>query len=206
MRQSRITLIVAIAVALAAVALSPMVFAADSQAQSKFTLVVNDTQGTVVPPTFFDNLQANTQAVEDAPVSRNGQIVGLAETVYTVTRVHNDDIAVMIECSIELPEGNILFNGTAHLGDVESGAAVPVVGGTGRYAGASGTVVMSVTSDGNTTLDFDFATAGVSSSSVGMPKTGSANDLTGVWLVLISVGVLQATGWSLRTWANKRVS
>src|SRR6266571_3849598 len=156
MRQIRITLIVTIAAALAAVALSQMVFAADTQGQSKFTLVVNDPNGIVVPPDFFNNLQPNAQGTEDSPLLRDGQTVGLAETVYTVTRVHGDDVDVMIECTIELPEGNILFNGTGHLADVQSGLTVPVIGGTGRYAGASGTVVMNVTADGNTNLNFDF--------------------------------------------------
>src|SRR5205823_11632671 len=120
----------------------------------------------------------------------DGQAVGLAETVYTVTRVHGDDIDVMIECSVELPEGNILFNGTGHLADIGSGITVPVVGGTGRYMAAAGTVTMHATSDGNTRLDFDITSSGGSSSSVGMPRTGVSDALTIVWLALISAGVL----------------
>ena len=159
MRQFRIVFGVTLAVALAAVALSNMVFAVSvAQSSGKFTLVVDDPNGVVIPSNFFDNFQPNAQGSEDAPVLRDGKAVGLAETVYTVTRMHGDDLVAMIECSIKLPEGNILFNGTAHLADVATGAAVPVVGGTGRYAGASGVVVMSVTSDGTTKLDFDITT------------------------------------------------
>ena len=200
MRPIRIILVVTIAVALAVVAaaLSHTVFASSIQEQSRFTLVVDDPKGAVVPANFFDNIQPNAQGSEDAPVLRDGKAAGLAETVYTVTRVNGDDLAMMVECSVELPEGNILFNGTAFLSDLATGAAVPVVGGTGRYAGMSGTVVMSAASDGTTTLEFDISPAEGSSSSVGMPRTGSPDDLSGLWLALIVVGALLASGRSIR--------
>jgi hypothetical protein len=44
-----------------------------------------------------------------------------------VTRA-GDDPVVIIECSVELPSGNVLFNGSMHLGGLADGAPVPVVG------------------------------------------------------------------------------
>jgi hypothetical protein len=69
----------------------------------------------------------------------------------TITRVADDDVAAMIECSVELPEGNLLFNGSAHFADLGTGAVLPVAGGTGRYAGASGVVTMVAAADGSST-------------------------------------------------------
>lgn len=46
---------------------------------------------------------------------------------------------------------------TAHFADLGTGAAIPVVGGTGAYSGASGTVVL-VGGETATTATFDFTT------------------------------------------------
>jgi hypothetical protein len=67
----------------------------------------------------------------------------------------------MLECSVELPEGNIFFNGSVHGADVMNGtgAVVPVVGGTGRYAGAEGTVSAVEGRDGaSKVMTFDIST------------------------------------------------
>lgn len=149
--------------ALAAAAVPAIVFASARQAPPAaghhvFTVVAQDSQATVTPPDFMDRLSQNLQAAEDEPVYRDGRKVGLAETVITVTRAEGDDFAAIITCSIELPEGSILFDGSAHLASLGSGAALPVVGGTGAYAGARGVVTMIAAEDGTqTTLNFDFS-------------------------------------------------
>jgi hypothetical protein len=125
-----------------------------------FTVVVRDADAAVAPADFFTAApQPNAQATEDAPVYDGNEKIGLAETVYTITRVAGDDVDVMVECSVELPDGNLLFNGTTHLADVTSGTAFPVVGGTGAYARARGVVTATGAADGSTTtLDFDIST------------------------------------------------
>lgn len=126
----------------------------------KFTVVSHDAQGTVTPGDFFATPPVqNAQASVDAPVSRNGATVGLAETIITITRVSGDDVAAMIECSVELPGGIVFFNGSAHFADLGTGATLPVTGGTGQYAGASGVVTLVAAADGSTTdLRFNFST------------------------------------------------
>jgi hypothetical protein len=129
--------------------------------RQKFTLVVRDAEGVFAPADFFTSpFQLNEQATEDAPVARNGTVVGRSETIYTVTRVAGEDVGIVIECSIELPEGNLFFNGSGRLADAVSGIALPVVGGTGAYAGARGTVLAVSAGDGppSTTLKFDITT------------------------------------------------
>lgn len=152
-------LISAVALAvLGATTLASGASSATNPHQKVFTLVIEESEATLTPADFFSNLAQNTQASEDAPIYRDGSKVGLAETVITVTRAEGDDVAAMIECSIELPEGNLLFNGSVHLADLAAGADVPVVGGTGSYAGASGTVEM-LDAEGSTfQLNFDFST------------------------------------------------
>ena len=129
---------------------------------NSFTVLVRDADATVTPADFFTSTPvSNAQATEDAPVYNEdgSEQIGLAETVYTITRVAGTDVDVMVECSVELPDGNILFNGTAHLADVTTGADIPVVGGTGAYARAAGVVTATGASDGSTTtLDFDIST------------------------------------------------
>lgn len=149
----------ALAVALAFTAGLPGSASAESHKHT-FTVVVQETEATLTPADFFATPpEQNAQASEDAPVYRNGRKVGLAETIITFTRVTDDDVAAMIECSVELPGGNLLFSGSVHLADLGAGAAVPVVRGTGKYTHASGVVTLVAAADGSSTdLRFDFAT------------------------------------------------
>jgi len=131
--------------------------AADPQRQS-FTVVVQDSEAAVSPADFLDHLTQGAQEAEDAPLYRDGKKIGLAETIVIVTRVAGDDVAGLIACSVELPEGNLLFHGSAHLAGLATGAALPVVGGTGTYRGARGTVTLIAAEDGtHTTLNFDIS-------------------------------------------------
>lgn len=68
-----------------------------------FTVVSHDAQGNRHARDFFATPPVqNAQASVDAPVSRIGTTVGL-EIVMTITRVSGEDVAAMIECSVELP-------------------------------------------------------------------------------------------------------
>lgn len=147
------------AVLVATAALTPGGAAAASSNHRRFSVVVRDAEAAVSPADFFSTppLQ-NAQGSSDGPVYRGSEKVGLAETVFTVTRVAHGDVVLMIECSVELAEGSLVFNGTAHLADVGRGASVPVVGGTGAYAGSRGTVTMVGSADGSSTaLHFDLS-------------------------------------------------
>lgn len=144
-------------VVLAAVALLPAVAGAANRHHHRFTVVAHNDEGTITPADFFDDLVQNSRASVDAPVYRNGEQVGGTETILTVTR-GGDDPTLIIECSVELPDGNVLFNGSFHLTDVADGAGVPVVGGTGRYTGARGIVLLTVTDPARPVLAFDFTT------------------------------------------------
>jgi len=144
-------------VAVAALAFLPGIAGASNPHSHQFTVVAHNAEGSITPTNFFETLQQNVQASVDAPVYRNGAKVGAAETVLTVTRAGNDP-TVMVECSVELPEGSVVFNGTAHLADIGNGIAIPVVGGTGRYTGAAGTVLMTATDATHVSLAFDVST------------------------------------------------
>jgi hypothetical protein len=123
----------------------------------RLTVVVQDAQGSVTPADFIAApYPQNTQAAEDAPVTQNGHRVGRSETVFTVTRADAQDPMVMIECSIELPHGIILFDGAFHPTDMFTGMVIPVVGGTGAYSSARGIAIAVAAHDGtHTTVTFD---------------------------------------------------
>ncbi len=114
-------------------------------------VIEHDSEGTITPVDFGQSLAPNQQATEDAPAYQDGVKVGLVETVITVVRVTDTDAVAMIECSVELPHGNIFFNGTMHLADLATGAHLPVLGGTGQYIGARGAVTVVGAADGSST-------------------------------------------------------
>lgn len=154
MRRSITGASLAIALALVAVAGANVISAQEDAKQ--FTVVVQDSEATIVPADLFENLAPNAQGIEDAPVYRDGDRVGAAATIVTFIRADDADVIGIIECSIELPEGNLFFNGSFHFADMAEGAVVPVVGGTGDYAGSAGTVTMTVGDEGRATvLEFD---------------------------------------------------
>lgn len=127
-----------------------------AQEGGRFSVVVQDSEATIVPAGLFAELAPNVQGIEDAPVYRDGERVGQAATIVTFVRTDQADVIGIIECSVELPEGDLFFNGSFHLADMAQGAVVPVVGGTGEYAGSVGTVTMKTGDDGRATiLEFD---------------------------------------------------
>lgn len=145
-----------IVIALLASVATVAVTSTASAAKRDLVVTINETEATLTPPDFFtSDFAPNTQASEDAPVYRDGEPVGSAQTLITITRVDGDDIAAIIECSIELPEGNLFFNGSAHFADIGTGVDLPVVGGTGEYERYAGAVTMVGSEDGSeTTLTF----------------------------------------------------
>src|SRR5206468_11103622 len=67
-----------------------------------FTVIVKDAEATVSPSDFFTaKPKLDAQGSEDAPVYQSGKKTGLAETVYTVTRMAGDDVMAMIECHVQ---------------------------------------------------------------------------------------------------------
>jgi hypothetical protein len=128
--------------------------ASTAKTQRHFTVVTHDSQGTITPPNFGSNPKQNQQASEDAPAYIGGKKVGRAETIITVTRVAPKDLEATIECTVELPKGKILFNGSFNFNRIGKGVKVPVVGGTGAYKGTSGTVEAQSTNPARTKLTF----------------------------------------------------
>lgn len=158
MKRSAVLMLMLIAAAVAT-AVIPARAGASNPRDHRVTLVAHNDEGQMTPSDFFANLTQNAQASIDAPIYHNGVAAGMAETILTVTRRAGDDIALMVECSIELADGNIFFNGSAHVAElVGGGAAIPVIGGTGRYSGARGTVVLTATNHDRPVLVFDFTT------------------------------------------------
>jgi hypothetical protein len=157
------TVVVALAVAALAGALligGTGSAAAKGPGTMSFTVVSQDSEATIAPAEFFANPTLAGSGIEDAPVYRDGEKVGSAQTVVTATRV-GDDVVGIIECSVELPEGNIFFDGSMHLAELVNGVEIPVVGGTGAYTGVIGVVTMTAAADGSsTTLAFELTQPG----------------------------------------------
>jgi hypothetical protein len=100
---------------------------------------------------------AGDQLVEDAPlVDADGKPLGkTVTTVAVVSGTGMPDMEGVINCTVELPDGNVLFEGAFEGKDLGAGATLPVTGGTGKYAGASGVVKMIAPSDKKTELKID---------------------------------------------------
>ena len=57
--------------------------------------------------------------------------------------------------SVVLKDGTILFNGSVDLKKLGGGVEVPIIGGTGAYDGAGGTVKMGMPTPKTTSLEFE---------------------------------------------------
>jgi hypothetical protein len=115
------------------------------------TVVVEDSKATVTPADFFSNPAVGETGIEVAPVSVGGKEVGTAHTVVIATVVGQDDTVGILTCSVELPGGDLLFEGSFHVAAMMAGEALPVIGGTGDYAGAIGIATLTPTGDGSAT-------------------------------------------------------
>lgn len=97
------------------------------------------------------------QLIEQNPVTTSaGKALGTAYTVITMTSGKDLPSAKgLIDCHIVLSGGSILFNGAVEMAKLGTGMTIPVIGGTGRYAGAGGSVRMSAPDDKHTNMTFD---------------------------------------------------
>ena len=97
------------------------------------------------------------QLVEEAPIQDgSGKDLGKSYTIMTMTSGKSlNDAMGLIDCSINLADGVILFNGHFSLKDLGAGITIPVIGGTGAYAGAGGTVKMQASDMKKTNMTFE---------------------------------------------------
>jgi hypothetical protein len=94
--------------------------------------------------------------IEVSPATVGGATTGTAYTTVTITSgTKLDDATGVIDCHVQLDGGTVLFNGGFAFKDLGAGVDLPVVGGTGRYAGAGGSVKMQAPDMKHTNLTFD---------------------------------------------------
>jgi hypothetical protein len=156
----RITSIAVIAVALAGLAGACAQTSNADVSRKHLSLVGQDAKATT-----FDLVDlgkpgfgATDQLIEENPLTNSaGKTVGSAYTVFTITSGKSPaDGKGLIDCSINLAGGRILFNGFVDLAKLgKGGEIVPVVGGTGAYAGTGGTVRMTSPDPKHTNMSFD---------------------------------------------------
>lgn len=83
-------------------------------------------------------------------------VVGQAITRFTVVRLHQhgEDFTLILDCTVRLGEGENVFYGGARFSEFfgPEGAVFPVLGGTGAFSGAAGTVTIGVTAVGGEEL------------------------------------------------------
>ncbi|HLI56627.1 MAG TPA: dirigent protein [Actinomycetota bacterium] len=107
------------------------------------------------------DLSAGDVALFDEPVETldTGHALGAAITrVQVIDAVGAADSNFIIDCTVHLPDGDLLFSGAELFSHLSTVATVPVVGGTGKYSGAKGQVRLrprTVNSATGTEADFD---------------------------------------------------
>jgi hypothetical protein len=96
------------------------------------------------------------QLIEHAPVTdKSGIALGQSVTAVSIVAGKSMEEATgLVTCTIQLAGGDLLFVGAVEMKELAEGADLPVVGGTGDYAGASGTVKMQSPDMEHTNLDF----------------------------------------------------
>lgn len=113
------------------------------------------------PATGPMDLSAGDVALFDEPVEHtdSGHVIGAAITrVQVIDSVGQGDANFILDCTVHLPGGDLLFSGAELFSHLSMVATVPVVGGTGKYAGARGQVRMrprTQNSETGTEADFD---------------------------------------------------
>lgn len=80
----------------------------------------------------------------------NSRTVGSVITAVRVVRTFDDgDFLAFIDCTVRVDgRGSLTFVGGIRFTDAQAGTDLPVVGGTGRWAGTRGTVHLTVTEVG----------------------------------------------------------
>jgi hypothetical protein len=96
-------------------------------------------------PTYgdFETLAPGSQLLFDEPLldPATGDEVGTSKTRVEVVSQVGDDLSFILDCTFEWPAGNnIVFTGAEYFSHLATGATFAVVGGTGTYAGANGSV------------------------------------------------------------------
>jgi hypothetical protein len=98
-------------------------------------------------PTVVDELEPGLGAGDwllfrDPVLDAEGQQIGHAITrAQLIAPAGGEDIAFILDCTIELPqEGRLVFTGAELISHLETATRYAVVGGTGRFAGSEGQV------------------------------------------------------------------
>jgi hypothetical protein len=155
----RITSIAALAVVLAGLAGACAQTSSADVSTKRLSLVGEDAKATTFELVDLgkSGFGPADQLIEENPLSdTTGKAIGSAYTVVTMTSGKSPaDAKGLIDCSINLAGGRILFNGFVDMAELGTGVTVPVVGGTGAYAGAGGTVRMKAPDAKRTNMTFD---------------------------------------------------
>lgn len=110
------------------------------------TLVVQKNQGTASNPTAV-KVPGQVNVVTGTLLNSRGTLFGTYTSVHTVVTVNPDgSYEILNSTTYKLPRGTILSSGNevwaaAGTGPQEVEQVVPIVGGTGLYAGVSGTAM-----------------------------------------------------------------
>lgn len=97
-------------------------------------------------PTHVDELEpgigpGDWLVFRDPVLDSGGERIGTAVTrVQVIAAAGEDDLAFILDCTVELDDGRLVFSGAEQFSHLETGVSYAVVGGTGSYAGASGQV------------------------------------------------------------------
>lgn len=98
-------------------------------------------------PTHIDELEAGVGPGDwllfrDPVLDGGGDQIGTAVTrVQVISSAGEDDAAFILDCTVELDDGRLVFSGAEQLSRLEGQVGYAVVGGTGSYAGARGQVI-----------------------------------------------------------------
>ncbi len=77
----------------------------------------------------------------DPVLDAAGEEIGTAVTrVQIISPAGNNDVAFILDCTVELGDGGLVFTGAERLSHLETEVSYAVAGGTGSFAGASGQV------------------------------------------------------------------
>lgn len=97
-------------------------------------------------PTHVDELEpgigpGDWLLFRDPVLNADGEEIGLADTrVQIIAAAGDGDLTFILNCTIELDRGRLVFSGAELFSRVESETTFAVIGGTGSYAGAEGDV------------------------------------------------------------------
>lgn len=123
-----------------------MLLASDEAEPIIVELFDSEASGTTVPLDL--NVEGDFPGIGDIFLENHDlfdvtteEIVGSAITRLQVIRVFDDgDLAFLLDCTIVLADGTFHFTGGARFSELQEGAEMPIVGGTGVYHLAQGVV------------------------------------------------------------------